>query len=79
MHDQEAIDMMTRASAEIKDLRRRIDDLAPKAEAYDAIIQILGLLPRGGIGMSEDVAWRLDKRIREIQEAQAAEKGAAAG
>lgn len=67
MHDVEAIQMMTRASDEIKTLRRTIDQLAPKADAYDAIRQIQDLMPRRSQGMSEDVAWLLDKRIRELQ------------
>jgi hypothetical protein len=69
MNDKEAIDMMERASAEIKSLRRQIDILAPKAEAYDNMTALIGFLPRRAQGMSEDLAWRLDKRIDELKAA----------
>jgi hypothetical protein len=68
MHDSEAIQMMKRASHEIKTLRRTIDQLAPKADAYDAIRQMQDLMPRRSQGMSEDVAYLLDRRIKELQD-----------
>ena len=68
MHDKEALDMMIRCKEEILSLHRQIDGLAPKAAAYDDISKVLSLLPGKSIGMSEDLAWRLDKRIRELQE-----------
>ena len=67
MQDQAAIQMMQRCREEIVTLRRHIDHLAPKAEAYDAITSILGLLPRQSQGHSEDLAWRLEKEIVELQ------------
>ncbi len=66
MHDNEAIQMMRRASEEIKSLRRTIDQLAPKADAYDAIRQLQDLMPRRSQGMGEDVAYLLDRRIKEL-------------
>lgn len=66
MNDKEAIEMMKRASEEIKSLRRTIDHLAPKADAYDAIRQMQDLMPRRSQGMGEDVAWLLDRRIKEL-------------
>lgn len=66
MHDKEAIQMMERASQEIKSLRRTIDQLAPKADAYDAIRQLQDLMPRRSQGMGEDVAYLLDRRIMEL-------------
>lgn len=69
MDDKEAIQMMERASDEIKSLRRRIDVLAPKAEAYDSMTTLIGLLPRRSHGEGQDVAWMLDKRIGELKEA----------
>ncbi len=69
MHDEEAIQMMQRASAEIKSLRRRIDVLAPKAEAYDNMAALIGLLPRPSQGMSEDIAWMFDRRVEELKKA----------
>lgn len=68
MHDKEALDMMTRCKEEILSLRRVIDVLRPKADAYDDISKVLSLLPGKSIGMGEDLVWRLDKRIREMQE-----------
>ena len=66
MDKQEAIEMMKRASEEIKSLRRQIDRLAPKADAYDAIRELQGMIPRPSQGYGEDVAWMLDKRIKEL-------------
>lgn len=66
MHDNEAIQMMKRASDEIKSLRRTIEQLAPKADAYDAIRQMQDLMPRRSQGMGEDVAYLLDRRIKEL-------------
>lgn len=62
----EFIAMGRRASDEIKSLRARIDTLAPKAQAYDAINRILDLLPQRSMGMGEDIAWRIDQRIAEL-------------
>lgn len=67
MEPQEAIEMMRRASGEIKTLRGTIGHLHPKADAYDTIRQITDLMPQRSQGMGEDVAWRLDQRIREIE------------
>ena len=46
MNDQEAVQMMKRASGEIKSLRAQIATLAPKADAYDSLRAIIGLLPQ---------------------------------
>lgn len=67
MEPQEAIEMMRRASSEIKSLRQHNAHLAPKADAYDTIRQVLDLMPQRSQGMGEDVAWRLDQRIKEIE------------
>ena len=66
MPNQEAIEMMNRCKHEILDLRRRIDRLQPKADAYDNLVIVLGLLPKPSVGMREDLVWTLDKRIREL-------------
>lgn len=65
--NKEAIDMMNRCKQEIIGLRATIDRLKPKADAYDNLAIVLGLLPRQGIGMGEDLVWTLDKRLRELQ------------
>lgn len=64
--NREAIDMMNRCKNEIIGLRATIDRLKPKAEAYDNLAIVLGLLPQRSIGMGEDVVWTLDKRVREL-------------
>lgn len=63
---EEFIAMGRRASDEIKNLRARLDNLAPKAQAYDAINHILDLLPQRSMGEGEDIAWRIDQRIAEL-------------
>lgn len=60
---KEMIDMATRAAAEIEGMRAEIGRLAPKADAYDRIAQMLDMLPKPSRGYSEDVAWMLRKRI----------------
>ena len=64
--NQEAIEMMNRCKQEIIDMRATIDRLKPKADAYDNLVVVLGLLPRQSIGMCEDLVWIIDKRIREL-------------
>lgn len=67
MSNQEAIEMMNRCKQEILSLRAVIDRLQPKADAYDNVAAIIRLLPQHPVGMGEDLAWVLDKRIRELQ------------
>ena len=62
----EFIEMMNRCKHEILGLRATVDQLRPKADAYDNLVIVLHLLPQPGIGMGEDLVWRLDKRIREL-------------
>lgn len=66
MTNSEAIEMMNRCKEEIRSLRAQIDHLKPKSDAYDNLAIVLGLLPRQGVGMGEDLVWTLDKRIREL-------------
>lgn len=67
MTKSETVDMMRRCASEIRQLRQQVAALQPKAEAYDSINSVLGLLPRAPQGYSEDLAWTLDKRIREME------------
>jgi hypothetical protein len=62
----EFIQMAQRCSHEIRELRSTIDRLRPKADAYDHIATLLGLLPRQSQAFGEDLAWRLEKRISEL-------------
>ncbi|WP_445493171.1 hypothetical protein [Rhodopseudomonas sp. RCAM05734] len=66
MSDKEAVDMMRRCKEEIVSLRATIDLLNPKADAYDKLAIVLGLLPRASMGMGENIVWTIDKRIREL-------------
>lgn len=64
--NQEAIEMMNRCKHEIMGLRATIDRLKPKAEAYDNLVVVLGLLPRQSEGAQPDLVWIIDKRIQEL-------------
>lgn len=66
METQEALEMMARCREEILSLRRTIDVLAPKAEAYDHLTKVLNLLPERSQGVGIDLAWSLQKRIEEL-------------
>lgn len=67
MSNMEGIQMLQRCSEEIRMLRVQRDNLAPKAEAYDLINKIVGLMPTQGRGYGEDILWKLEKRIAELQ------------
>lgn len=61
--------MLKRGIEEIQTLRSINEKLAPRAEAYDNIVKILGLLPRSDrTGMGEDVIWLMKKRLEELSE-----------
>lgn len=66
--NQEAIQMMNRSIHEIEELRRRIDVLAPKADAYDKLSIVLDLLPKPSMGYGQDLVYILKNRIKELQE-----------
>lgn len=68
MENTEALQMMQRCAEDIRALRRQIDTLRPKAEAYDMIAKILQLLPSGHcMGSGEDVLWLLDRKIAKLK------------
>jgi hypothetical protein len=62
----ELVAVLNRAAAEIEDERRVNAQLGPRAEAFDAIQQILGYAPRPSQGAKEDMAWRFRQRAREL-------------
>ena len=66
MNDKDAADMMLRCAEEIEHQRAIIAALRPRAEAYDAICSILGLLPKTSQGYGEDLAWRLRKEASAL-------------
>lgn len=62
------IDMGRRAASEIKMLRAQIDALRPKAEAYDLLSKIVHhSLPGAPQGYSEDIAWRIEREIEQVE------------
>ena len=73
VHDTQAIQMMQRCAEEIRQLRRINAELAPKADAYDSLRQVLNLLPQPSQGYAEDLVWRLEKEIAEMQANKVAE------
>lgn len=74
MSNQEAIEMMLRCKNEIQSLRAAIDRLQPKADAYDNLVTVLRLLPQKSVGMGEDLAWVLERRIKELSATPAEER-----
>lgn len=60
--------MAERAALEIEGLRRANEKLTAKADAYDAITTILGLLPQRPMYASEDMASKLRRRAAELRE-----------
>ncbi len=72
MTDNDTIAMMRRCSVEIKMLRGRIVFLEPKAEGWDTLRQVLGLLPKPATGSGEDLAWKLDQEISSMEAAKKA-------
>jgi hypothetical protein len=67
MDDKEAIQMMQRCAHDIRDLRRQVDALATKAEAYEALRDVIRMFPKQSQCYSEDIVWILEKKIKELQ------------
>lgn len=67
MNNRDAIQMAQRAVEEITMLRRAVSALEPKAEAYDLIHKIIGLIPGPSQGAGEDLVWRLNRQIEELK------------
>ncbi len=74
MNDKEAIEMMHRCIDEIETQRRLVERLSPKAEAYEVIRDIVQMGPKQTQGYSEDLIWRLKKKIAELQPKPSANK-----
>jgi len=64
---RELVEMMKRCSDEIKGLRGLIAQLQPKSDAYDNMAALIALLPKQSQSMGEDLAWKLDRRVQEVQ------------
>jgi hypothetical protein len=68
VNDKEAIDMMQRCVEEFRSLRAQIEHLAPLADAYTVLRDVVRLAaPRSGATASVDLIWILEKRIRELE------------
>jgi hypothetical protein len=68
MNDKEAIEMMERCVGELQQQRAEIASLAPQAEAYQVLREVVRLAaPRHGGMMSEDLVWRLTRKIEELK------------
>lgn len=56
---------------EIQDLRRRNEILSAKVEVMDLFALVFTTKPNYPThGMSEDIAWRMQKRVDEIEQAE---------
>lgn len=76
METREAIEMMQRCRDEIQSMQERIKYLAPRAEAYEVLRNVVMMQNRGGEGMpmGQDVVYLLDSAItRELDRAKQAE------
>jgi hypothetical protein len=61
-----AKDTLLRCKDEIQMLRSQIERLAPKAEAYDTLRQVLDLLPTRSGGYGPDVLWQIDSLLAQV-------------
>lgn len=67
MNNNEALEMLNRCKHEIMRMRETINQLKPKAEAYDNLVIVLNLLPRVSQGFAiDDLVWTIQKRIDEL-------------
>jgi hypothetical protein len=60
--------LLEAAANEIRMLRSVVRDLEVKADAFAAILQILGMTPQTGQGMSLDLAWTIDRYLIDTKE-----------
>jgi len=67
-------DLLQQAAAEIRRLRRENEVLGAKVDTMELLGEFVRAHPylRGSIGMGEDIAWLLDRRIEEMAKVEAA-------
>jgi hypothetical protein len=70
MSDPTAISLLQQCVHEIRSLRRQINDLSPKAEAYEVVCAAL-LGPRPSKGYGVDLAFTVEARIAEMKDGKA--------
>lgn len=61
-------DMMLCCKNELAQQRLFIDDIRPKAEAYSLLTKIIDLIPGRPDGASVDLIWRLEQRIKKLED-----------
>lgn len=66
MDDKQTISTMQQAVDEITALRGQLSLLRPKAEAFDAITTILGMMPQPSQGYGVDIVWQLRRAIDDM-------------
>lgn len=66
-------DVLMSAHEEIISLRRRVADLEPKAEAYSALVTVIGFIQGNSAGYGVDAAWQ----IKQLLEADSSESESA--
>ena len=62
--------LLQAAASEIRQLRRHIAQLDQKAHAYDMLAEVIERLSpqRNSGGMTEDLAWRIDRHLSATAE-----------
>lgn len=72
---EERDNLLRQARNEIQMLRRRNEQLAGRAMAYDVVEKIMGFVPPPGgpIGMGVDVIWRIDELLNPTEATAAVE------
>ena len=67
MERPEIIQVLRMGHDEIVRLRRRVEELEPKARAYDTIEQLAGLTVHPAPqGYGEDTAWRMKNTVDKL-------------
>ena len=74
--NDELLQFLRRSRDEIVTLQKQVARLEPKAEAYDLLRDVVGFIPKAARGYGEDIVWRMEQRIRELEAQPAAEKTA---
>lgn len=66
MTPMEQVNMMQRCIEELRSLRAYTARLEPKAEAWDTLVKVIGMMPGKSQGYSEDIVFKLQKEIETI-------------
>lgn len=66
MDDHQMQNLMQNCVEEITALRGQVRLLTPKADAFDALTQVLGMMPQPSQGYAPDLVWRLRTEIKGL-------------